>query len=201
MTSSMKGGFLRDDTTGALIVQGLNDRDNGQAGIACPSGLYLSPTSSRAIGAGPNTWFGRCVPSRRMTIIRIGFLVTVAAALDDPCAVGIFSATGVLMGSSPSTLGQLNSLGPKSINLSVATVLEPGLPIYGAFSSPTPAGAGATLAGVQGPGSGAPGMAMFGAAIPQADGGFVSAHPMPADMTGFNSGSYGAMPFLTLRES
>jgi len=83
-----------------------------------------------------------------MTITKMAFFVMNAATADDACDAGIYGVSGSavnLMGSSGSTLGKLNSVGQKIVNLQAPVALVAGQIYYAAFAAGAFGGTGANL--------------------------------------------------------
>lgn len=197
MSSSNKLGLLRDDTTGALIVQGIADRDNGQAGIVAPTAPGWFANAAAVVAA--RGYLARVVPSRDIVVTKIGFVVTVAASVDDPVDVGIYDSTlTTLLVSSGATLGKLNAVGNSLVTVATTT-LRAGTPYYAALSVGTVGGTAATI-GLAGWGS-TLNSRLFGATagLTEADA-KATVHPLPAAWGGISGVTpNGAM--LVLRES
>jgi hypothetical protein len=122
--------------------------DNGQPGLWWPSGAPFCLQSAGGLTA-QRSWFGRLACPRSMSITKMAFFVTSAAAADDACDVGIYSVSGSaisLMGSAGSTLGKLNSTGMKVVNLQAPVALVAGQIYYTAFAM---GAAGGSVAFVQ----------------------------------------------------
>lgn len=151
----------------------LTDRDNGQAGMWAPSASIVTINQSVAVTAN-RLYLMRVCPSRAMLVTSLGFKVTTASATDDPVDVGIFSAAGVRLVSSGSTIGRLNSTGSKSVTVA-ATVLNAGQVYYVAFAANSAATLlfASTIADA------------FGSAMPALDLGSKDASfPIPSTVTG-----------------
>lgn len=95
------------------------DRDAKQAGMFA----YTGPgaISNEAVTAN-QLRATRFVPSRKMVIIAIKFVVQTAAGSDDDYDVGIYNSSGTLLVSSGATAGKLNSTGVKSITTATTTL-------------------------------------------------------------------------------
>lgn len=170
------------------VTDSLNvDRDNGQAGILAPSTprFGLAPTALVA----NQVYLLRFVPSRTMTITRLGFRVTTASGTDDPVMVGIYDAAATRVVASAALTGLLNSTGTKSATVA-ATVLTAGSVYYAAIA----ANSAAALSFAAGIGDG------FGAAAPAAEILTKAAsYPLPTTLSGLAVADAG--PALWVRES
>lgn len=186
-------GLKRDTTTGALIVNGISDRDNGQAGMYGAS-YPFQPTVLALTGG--RVYFTRFVPSRDMTIVNIAFCVTTIAGVSDDIDVGIFNAAlTTKLVSKGATAGQLGTLGVKPQTVA-ATALSAGTVYHACFS----VGAAVTLAQVAATGLPSGNVAdLFGTAAGIREQGFGTAHPLAAPIT--VGGSLAGSPLLVLRES
>lgn len=134
-----------------------------QAGCYAPavgpfvSGITTTPITGRG-------FLQRFTPPKAMTITKIGFVVAVAASADDPCDVAIYNAdVSVLLGSSGSKSGFLNSAGAKAVPLAAGVQVIAGQVYYAALANGPVGGTAAAIAstnqdGVIG--------SMFGAAPP-----------------------------------
>lgn len=119
--------------------------DHDQPGFYAPA---LGPFANQVAGAlvATRAYALRVVCPKSQTISKIGFVVATGATADDPCDVGIFNAGGtVLLGSSGSTLGRLNSVGVKTVNLQTPVLLTQGVVYYAAFVCGAIGGTSATL--------------------------------------------------------
>lgn len=171
------------------------DRDNGQAGLLAPTSGAVGPTAVTLVAN--QAFVVRFVPSRDMTITKIGFVVSTAASIDDPVDVGIFDATLARLVSLGATLGLLNSLGVKAPAIA-ATLLRAGTVYYAALSCGAIGGTAAQVLGAQF--SIANFASIFGASPPQVECALKGAsHPLPASIV--TPGATGTAPFLALRES
>lgn len=148
----------------------------------------LTPITLRA-------YFLRFVASRSLTIAALGFSVSTAATLDDPCDVGIYAADGVTrLGSSGATTGKLNATGAKSVPLTAGVALTAGTVYYAAFAV-TVLGTGSTITArtLQSVGV----VDLFGSSAPNRLGGFTdTAYPLanPSSIGGASA----TLPFLVL---
>ncbi len=106
------------------------DRDNGQAGLIVPSQAPL--TSATALTAS-RAHVARFVPSRPMSITKIGFVVSTAAGSDDACDVGLYDAAWARLVSAGATSAKMNVLGFQTVSFT-ATLLQAGVVYYAAFS-------------------------------------------------------------------
>ena len=120
--------------------------DSGQAGFYAPALGPFAVQRNLALTAN-RAYLIRVVCPRSMTISRLGFVVGVAASVDDPCDVGIYAANGIsLLGSAGSTLGRLNTTGAKTVNLLTPIPLTQGQVYYAAFAHGAIGGTAAQLA-------------------------------------------------------
>lgn len=142
MPSTNVAGLLRD-STGALVVSGLADRDNGLPGLFGPTGNGWS----LAIGVATNTFhkFYRFIPSRDMTIVSLGHVVTLAATNDDSVDLGLFDAAMAKLVSTGLVAGKCNVAGSQSVAIT-PTALLAGTPYYFGHKYGTIGGTAATLA-------------------------------------------------------
>ena len=118
--------------------------DCGQAGFWAPA---LGPFANQAnIAVVNRAFFHRVVCPRSMTITKIGFAVTTAAAADDQVDVGIYNAACTqLLGSSGAKNGYLNSTGAKQVPLAAGVALIQGVVYCAAISFGAFGGAAAIL--------------------------------------------------------
>lgn len=166
------------------------DKDNGEAGIIIPTGDWLLQ-GGVAMSAN-QARFSRFVPSRRMTILSISFVVSGASTGD--VDVGIYNAAGTTkLGSSGATSGKLTATGTKNVALSAGVTLLPGVVYYGAISvSSTPTLTCSTYSFGTFP-------ELFGTAPPDLlTGSEATAHPLPSTLSGYSTA---AGPILALKES
>lgn len=144
MATYVENGFVKDSSSRALVVQGLNDRDNGQAGIyghTGPGALGTTgPVANRA-------YMTRFVPSRAITVRSIAFNVGNPASNDDAIDVGIYDSTGTRLVSLGATTGLANSVGVKIVTIP-AVALSAGTVYYAAFSYGTIGGTAAVVGAV-----------------------------------------------------
>lgn len=115
----------------------------GQNGMWCVPNRVLLPSTTVA---GASTYrAARFVPRRTLTVVKIGFVTTVAATNDDAVDVGIFDATGARLVSSGATTGKANaSAGPQTISIT-STTLTAGTVYYVGFAYGTVGGTAATV--------------------------------------------------------
>jgi hypothetical protein len=165
--------------------------DTSQAGFWAPA---LGPFAQQATGVvvASRCYYCRTVCPVSQTITKIGFAVNTAATADDPCDVGIYAADATRLGSSGSTLGQLNSTGVKQVALSAPITLIKGTVYYAAFAS-GPVGGTAAAVWMDNIG----GLSnLFGGGYAEAEHFWQPAFPLPALAT--SSGSIGNVPLLAL---
>lgn len=167
------------------------DRDNGQAGIIAPS-TPLVLSSADAVMTSGRVYVSRFVPSRAMTARALAYRVAVVAANDDPVEVGILSSTGVVLVSSGSVTGRLNSTGLKTITLA-DTNLTAGQTYY-AFWLTVAAGTVASIRRV----TVEPDAFGTGLGVCEAGGATGKTIPLASPLTGF--GSNGTVPMMVIRE-
>ncbi len=111
------------------------------APVPLPFGTAAALTASRAYAV-------RFIAVETQTITRMTFALTTAAAANDNCDVGIFSAdVQTLLGSAGSTAGKLNVAVPsvQTLTLAAPVLLLEGQVYYGAFAVGTFGGAGASV--------------------------------------------------------
>jgi hypothetical protein len=120
------------------------DRDLGLPGYLAPSFPFTFAQQTQLTSTFNNrAYFMRFVPSRTMTIKRIGFVLVASASVDDAVSVGLYDAAGTRLVTSGATTGQLNSTaGPKRIAIT-DTVLSPNTTYFAGFSVGTVGGTGA----------------------------------------------------------
>jgi hypothetical protein len=172
--------------------------DSGQPGLWWPSGAPFCLNSPSGLTA-QRSWFGRLPCPRSMTITKMAFFVTTAAAADDACDVGIYAVNGTavnLLSSSGSTLGKLNSTGLKQVNLQAAVALVAGQIYYVAFAM---GAAGGSVASLQStcPHPFLTNMFITGASVPQIEQSFNNAN-FPLAAAPAVSGPISCAPILAL---
>lgn len=140
--------FAEDDLGGTLfrwdgeewqtvMARGLVDRDDGQAGLVVPYSHHLGFSGGAALVAN-RTLAARFVPSRDMSIISIGFAVTIAAGGNDAVDVGIVNGAGTTkIASSGPTIGNLNVTGVKNLALTATAELTAGTTYYACLATAT----------------------------------------------------------------
>jgi len=157
--------------------------DGKQAGLWVPPGapFCFQGAVTAIANRGSMTRFP-C--PRSMTITKIAFFVTNAASVDDSVDVGLYSGDAnpvVLLGSSGSKNGLLNSTGLKTVPLSAPVSLVQGRIYYAALGQSTPGG---TSAAVQGLAANQSLTTMFGSTPPTAECGFTTTgFPLPASVS------------------
>lgn len=132
-------GIITDSTTAAADP---NDATRLQNGMWCAPNIgYFFST---IVAAASAYRLARFVPTRNMTIVKIGFVVTTAATADDAVDVGLFSASGARLVSSGATTGKVNSTGAKTITVT-STPLTAGTVYYAGLAYGAVGGTAATL--------------------------------------------------------
>lgn len=120
------GKFLNGAATPAFAFP--YDNCFGQNGMWCypNNGWSGNTTLGWSSNSGRATKF---VPTRDMTVIKIGFIVTGASGSNDSIDVGIFNAAGTRLINSGATAGLVNSTGIKKVTIS-STALTAGTVYY-----------------------------------------------------------------------
>jgi hypothetical protein len=169
--------------------------DHGQAG-----GFYvqsLGPFSGTQAVQGPSSnrgHFCRFACPKSQTISKVAFVVSSPASGDDPVDVGIYNKDGtVLLGSSGSRTGFLNSNGVKQVPFQAPVPLVAGTVYYAAWACSV-VGTACNMPGV----SAVIGLSnMFGVALGGVEIAFQSgAFPLPASLS--ISGVYTLFPIMAL---
>lgn len=122
------------------------DRDLKQAGMyAVPPGAgHTTYTTTANTGR-----IIRFVPSRPMTVSKVGIAVNTLSTNDDACSVAIYSSSLVRLATSGAVSGKLNvSAVAKTVDLSAPVTLSAGTIYYVGFSSAFAGGTAAVLAGI-----------------------------------------------------
>ncbi len=123
-------------------------KDNGQAG--CLTGLNTGTGMAAAnIVANRAIWV-RWVAPRDMIVTKIAFGVATAATNNDSIDVGIASTAGVLLGSTGSTAGLVNSTGAKAPSLPASVAVKAGVTYYVGLAYGAIGGTAANLLGFNG---------------------------------------------------
>lgn len=192
--NAMQDGLMAD-----TVAQIALTATNGQVGATAPGapGFFMSnivATASRAYAV-------RLVPRRNLTVVKIGFVTTLAATNDDACDVGIYASDlATKLVSAGATTGKMNATaGPQSITVS-STALTAGTTYYLAFSYGTVGGtAGRLLMADYNSIANAP--AIYGNTAGKREM-FTKAasHPLPASLTSADATTTQA-PMLTALES
>src|SRR5262249_25461754 len=139
--------------------------------------------------------YARFRPSRNMNITSISFVCQTAAGSDDAVDVGIYNASGNRIISSGPVTGKVNSIGARTVPLSVS--LTGGTTYYAALAAVTPFGSTAASVIHISQGSSAVSV-MFSASFGLVELGYMAAGwPLPATLT---YAQVSAVPFLAVRE-
>jgi hypothetical protein len=172
------------------------DRDRAQLGVIAPDSLAATGVSI-TIGLSSNrAYLARFVPSRLMTITLLAFVVDAASATDDPIDVGIYDRNYQRLASAGATTGKVNSTGLKTLALTAAVTLSPGVPYYAAFSIGT---AGAALRLAMRSLTNTNVSDMFGSSAGRREVTFMdTAHPLPTTIV--SGGNLSNCPLLAVRE-
>lgn len=168
------------------------DYDQRQAGVyAVPPGV--SNTNYTTVANQGR--IVRVATSRSMVITKLGFAVVTAAGADDACTVAVYSSALVRLGTSAATTGKLNGTGVKTVDLTAALTIPPGV-YYAGFSN---GALGGTAGILQGTGYAAGfSSEIFGTSAGQYEfGTMAAAHPLPDPFVRAQAGSG---PILALME-
>lgn len=169
--------------------------DVGQAGFYIPT---LGPFAFQASNflVANRGYFCRFACPKTLTVSKLSFVVNAAATADDPCDVGIFNQAGtVLLGSSGSASGRLNSTGVKQVNLQAPVSLVAGQVYYAAFAYGPVGGTAAQIITTNAMLNSFTGM--FGPGQGTAEGEFASnAFPLVAPIV--PGGPYATIPIMAL---
>lgn len=173
-----------------------NSAENGQAGIIAPSGIGWSPGG---VGLSANTaYLARFVPAKSRTITKLAFVVSAAASADDACSVAIYDSSLTRLAVSATTLGKLNTVGIKTVDLTSPLNIEAKAVYYAAFSVGAFGGTGATLRFASWASADVP--ALFGTAAGVCEAFFKgTSHPLPTSIAAPTITS--TAPTLALREA
>jgi hypothetical protein len=143
------------------------DRTFGQNGMWCTPNVGY--TTGTVVAGGSTARWARFFPTRNMSIVKIGFVTTVAATNDDACDVALYNAAGTLLTSSGSTSGKMNATAGAQTVAITATALTAGTAYYAALCYGTVGGTAATLATFLPPASNANTALMFGSGLGAAE--------------------------------
>lgn len=113
------------------------------------NGMWCVPNMGYVFGsvvAGASAYrLARFVPSRNMTIVKIGFATTLAATNNDNIDVGLYDSVGNRLVSSGATAGKANATaGPQTISVT-STQLAAGQVYYAGLAYGAVGGTAATL--------------------------------------------------------
>ncbi len=129
-----------------------------QNGMWCVPNLGWSVSTNQ-----PTAQLYRCVrfiPRRDMTIVKLGFVTTIAATNNDTVDVGLFDSTGAKIVTSGATSGKANATaGAQTVSIS-STQLTAGTVYYAALQYGAVGGTAATFQTISGGAAGTP--QMFG---------------------------------------
>jgi hypothetical protein len=119
------------------------DLMNGQVGLY--GSTFRSWYNTSVLTTATVHRFHRVVPSRNMSIIKIGHIVTVVATNDDSVDFGIYNAAGAKIISTGLTAGKANALGVQTVTIA-ATALTAGAVYYFGHKYGTIGGTAASIA-------------------------------------------------------
>lgn len=144
----------------------------------CPNSSF---TISTTVAAASTARFARFIPRRKLTVVKIGFVTTIAATNNDAVDVGLYAADGTKLVSSGATTGKANATaGAQKIDVA-STVLHPGVVYYAALAYGTVGGTAATLQTLSAGAAGTP--QMFGATAGLLDSGVLAGATVPSPLT------------------